>query len=97
MKKDRFTELCMDCYRELYRNATPSANFDELLEKAEVDNDGRKVIDYNSYYLDDEVYHQIVNKYKSKIKSKYEKQVFNFQMYLGCGPRTSKKVCTVVQ
>ncbi len=67
-RRKRLQFLIEECYREMYREATPSADYDKLLEEASTDEWGRKVIDYNSYYLDSEKFEEIANKYKSKLK-----------------------------
>lgn len=87
MKKDKLVEACFDCYRELYKEATPSADFDELVENATIAKDGRKVIDYNAYTLDRNKYQEIVEKHEKKVPVRYRKG-FHFEMWLGCGPKT---------
>jgi hypothetical protein len=91
-RRKRLQFLIEECYREMYRAATPSADYDKLLEEASTDEWGRKVIDYNSYYLDSEKFEEIANKYKSKMKMyKPEEHAFSLAVYLGSTPTSSKK------
>jgi hypothetical protein len=76
-----------DCYRELYRESTPSADFDKLMEEAPINERGQKVIDYMAYSLNKERYDEIVEKYCKKIPPRYRNS-FRFEMYLGCGPKS---------
>lgn len=88
----RLQQLIEDCYRELYRESEPSANFDELIEKAPLDEMGRKIIDYENYYLADEKFKEIAEKYKSKMKmNRYEENSFNLAIYLGATPTSTKQ------
>jgi hypothetical protein len=79
----------MDCYRELYKESTPSADFDELVNNAPINDEGQKMIDFNAYEIDFDKYNEIVEKYIKKIKlTPYEERGFRFEMFLGSGPRT---------
>ena len=82
-------DAVMDCYRELYKKATPSADFDELVANAPLNERGQKVIDFNAYKLDRFTYEDIVEKHikRNKLKN-YEAKSFRIEMYLGCGPTT---------
>ncbi len=63
MKK--LEKALFDCYRQLYKEATPSADFDELMDNAPME-DGKKRIDYMAYSLDRKRYEEIVNEYEKK-------------------------------
>jgi hypothetical protein len=82
----------MDCYKELYKESTPSADFDELVKNATINEQGQKMIDFDAYEIDFDKYHEIVEKYIKKIKlTSYEERGFRFEMFLGCGPRTKTR------
>jgi hypothetical protein len=51
-RQTKLYNLVMDCYRELYREATPSADFDELVKNAPINDEGQKMIDFNAYEID---------------------------------------------
>ncbi len=40
-----------ECYRKLYKASTPSADYDELLKNATINENGQKVIDYNAHEI----------------------------------------------
>ena len=90
-KKKNLNEVVLDIYRELYLNATPSADFDKLMEEAETDEKGRKVIDYMSYYLDIHRYIEIVSRHVEENGLRgMEKSAVEFEAYLGVGPSSAK-------
>lgn len=90
--RKKVAELVMDCYRELYRESTPSADFDKLVEEAPLNDRGEKEIDFMAYYLPFDRYTEISDKYKDMIsdKSPYKKS-FQFEIALGCGPTSAKE------
>ena len=51
-KKKSLKNIVFDIYRELYANSEPKADFDILVENAEIMSDGRKYIPYNDYEID---------------------------------------------
>lgn len=83
----------LHCFRELYAHATPPANFDKLMEEAPVNEEGKKVIDYDSYEIEEEIYNEIVNDSMKlyNIKHKILKNQFLFAVHLGASPRFKKK------
>jgi hypothetical protein len=88
----RLQQIIDDCYRELYQEASPSADFDILMENAPLDEMGRKVIDFNSYYLPSEKFESVVEKHRARMKmEKYEEMRFNFAVYLGPSPTSKEK------
>jgi hypothetical protein len=92
-KRKTLKDIVFDIYRELYKKSTPSADFDELVENAEIGDDGRKIIPYMDYYIDDDEYKSIVDKYISRYKRRGKNftDSIKFNAYLGCGPTSSKK------
>lgn len=83
-----------ECYRRLYKAATPSANFDELLEKAYVDEYGMKHISFNDYEIENEYMTQIMEDVikEYKIRPKLRQQAFRVSIHLGASPKTKIKV-----
>ena len=84
-------DIIMDIYRELYMNATPSADFDKIVENAEVV-DGIKQIPYDEYEIEEEMLeailrkHLTINKVNGRMKS-----AIRFEIMLGCSPKTKRK------
>lgn len=91
MKK--LNSAIMHCYRELYANSEPPANFDKLMKEAPMNEAGQKVIDYMAYSIDEELYVKIVNDAMNlyKIKSPRLRKEFEVAMYLGAGPKFKRK------
>jgi len=82
-----------ECYRLLYANSTPSANFDELVENAEFNERGQKEIDFNAYEIEEEKFFEIVDGVlkTNKIKG-YRAQAFRNSILLGCSPKFKKNI-----
>ena len=93
MKDKNIDEAIMDCYRELYANATPPASFDELLKNATTYGQGQKVIPYNDYEIEEDLFEKIV---KDTIKhykiKKYIRVPFRNTILLGCSPKFIRKI-----
>ena len=77
------------CYRQLFAHSTPSVSFDELVDKAEIDEHGRKHIPFMDYEIDkdiaDEIIAQTIKDFR--IKPKYKQDQFRVSIYLGCSPK----------
>jgi hypothetical protein len=82
----------MECYRRLYKASTPSADFDQLVEEAPVNEQGRKVIDFMAYEIDEPEYTQILEDVikEFKIKPKYRAKALSMSILLGCSPKFKK-------
>lgn len=82
-------DAIMECYRRLYANSTPSADFDQLFEEAEINEFGQKKIDFNSYEIEQKTFEQILNDIvkEYKIKYKWRQQAFKNTITLGVSPK----------
>jgi hypothetical protein len=90
-KKKKLTEIAFDIYRELYANSEPKADFDLLLESAEIMPDGRKNIHYENYEIDGELMDDIVERHLKENKLKpNERQAIKLEIYLGVSPMTKR-------
>jgi len=82
-----------ECYVRLYENSTPKADFNKLLEEADEDENGMKVIDFMSYEIEEDKFNdileQVITEYK--IKPKYKAQAFRNAIYLGASPKFKKE------
>lgn len=89
MKKlNKDDQAIMECYKLLYKESTPSADFEELVENAIINERGQKVIDFNSYEIDEDLYRSIVESIIKKYKFKnYKVQQFKNTIALGCSPK----------
>lgn len=86
---DKESKIVLDIYRRLYKAATPSVDFDELMANAPVNDRGQKEIDFMSYSLDETVFHEILEDEIKKHKRvpKWRKQMIRNTVCLGCSPR----------
>ena len=80
-----------ECYRRLYKASTPSADFDELVKNASINELGEKQIDFNNYeiceYQFSEIMQEVIKEYKIK---KWRHQMFKNTIMLGCSPKFKK-------
>ena len=88
-----FNEICIPIYRQLYAEATPSADFDKLIVSEEVEKDRF----FMKYYLDDsrqlEIIEEHIKKHTKKYKvRKHEKDMIKTTILLGCSPRSVEEV-----
>lgn len=92
-KTDKKNKALHEVFQQAYLRATPSADFDKLLEEAFVDDKGMKHINYDAYVLDniiaDEIIQEIYKKYK--ITNRLDKEFISFNYYLGASPRSTFK------
>jgi hypothetical protein len=94
MKKlNKVEQSIWDCLVELYANSTPPADFNKLVEEAEIDDEGEKVIHFMDYEIERGQMEEIVDKHRSKLlkgsrNKRLHEQTFNFSIYLGCSPKT---------
>jgi hypothetical protein len=78
----------MKVYRELYKSAQPSADFDKLLLSGEACDDEF----YLNYYLPNDKFKQIVDKILKRHKlSPRERRYVEFEIYLGASPTSHKE------
>lgn len=92
MKDKKIDEAMTECYTILYEKATPSADFKKLIDEAETNSFGQKVIDFNSYEIEEDVLDSVIESIIKKYKMKgHYPQMFKNSIYLGCSPRTKFK------
>lgn len=79
----RLGEILYECYVEVYKVATPPADFNKLVESGEAKKDQF----YNRYKLSekrqDNILQAIFKKYRL---TKYEKRKVSEAFYMGCSP-----------
>lgn len=84
----REDEILMEIYRALFRAATPSADFDELLKNAETNEFKQKVIPFLDYEIEEHLYEQIMSDIlKESRVPLYKRKAFRTTVALGCSPR----------
>ena len=91
MKQSKFEKAILNFYIEIYTVATPSVDFNDLVDKAPVNKYGQKEIEFNSYEVDgdlfDKILHETCKKFKLNIR---EKKMFMFEAYLGASPKIER-------
>jgi len=92
MKETKEQKIIWQIYRELYKASTPSANFDLLVENAEINELGQKVILFNDYEISAEDYEEIIERnLKGQRLTKLKQQSIHNTITMGCSPRFSAK------
>ena len=93
MKKDKITQALWDCYRELFANSTPHGDFDKLVESAELNEMGQKVIPFDDYEIDEDLFQKIIAESIKKHKvPRHLHQQFSVAIHLGCSPRFARRL-----
>jgi hypothetical protein len=88
MMEDKDNKAIMECYVKLFKKSTPSADFKELMDNAEINKEGHKVIDFMAYEIKQDLYEEIVDSIIRKYKIKgFKKQQFKTTITLGCSPK----------
>ena len=89
MKSTKKEEQALwECYRRLFKASEPSANFDELVANATINDQGQKVIDFMAHEIDEDVYEQILKDVLKEFKiSKHRSRAFSISIALGCSPK----------
>lgn len=91
-RKNKIDLALHEAYVQAYKLAEPSADFDYLVETAEVMSDGKKNIHFENYFLEDDIAENILTEVAKKYKlSKFMKSQLNIAYYLGCSPASKSK------
>lgn len=92
MKETKEQKIIWQIYRELYANSEPSCDFDWLVNSAEKDKNGRKIIPFNNYEISIEDYNEILERnLKGKRLTKLKQQAIRNSIALGVSPRFKKE------
>lgn len=86
MKTEKLKQKALDIYTEMYAKSEPSADFNKLLENAEINELGQKVINFNDYILDAKIGDEIIRKHCRWLRE-YDKKAIKFNVLLGASPR----------
>lgn len=90
-RAEKIEKLIHDIYKELYLNAQPVGDFDELLKNAVVNDRGEKEIPFLDYEILEDKQNEIIEKHlnlKGGKLSKIEQNQIKFTVLLGCAPKT---------
>jgi hypothetical protein len=84
----KIQDAILECYREMYLASEPSADFDYLMETAELDKEGRMIIKFLDYEIDNIDYDKIIENICTKYKIKGAlKDRFKVHISLGVSPK----------
>ena len=85
-------KIIWQIYKELYKASTPSADFDKLVEEAEINERGEKIIPFNDYEISQKDYIEIVERnLKNQRLTKLKKQAIKNTVALSVSPRFKKE------
>jgi hypothetical protein len=86
-RQNKFDKAVEECYTRMYKEATPSADFKQLMEEAELDSEGRKIIRYMDYTLSMESQDKILEEVcKANKLTERDIDSVSFEVYLGVSP-----------
>ena len=88
MRTDKYLwRICEDIYRQLYKEAEPSADFDELIKSEEVSKENW----FMNYFLEEDREVEIIESLLKKHKcTPVERKKIRMEVYLGCAPSSVK-------
>ena len=86
MTQKKFIELAHTIYRELYANSTPKGDWDEMLKNAKINERGQKIINFDDYEIERELFEQILKKHIKGLRKRTQHEM-SFTIYLGCSPK----------
>jgi hypothetical protein len=82
-------KIMWQIYIDLFKAATPSADFEELVKNSTVNERGQKEINFMDYSISKSDYDCIMgSNLKGKRLTKLSKQMITNSINLGCSPRT---------
>jgi len=85
-------QICLDIYNELYENATPSANFNELKKGKFHKEKGDDPHPYRDYFLEADKQQEILKKHVEKHDlTDVEESKIATEVNLGASPVSSKE------
>jgi len=92
MSRHNWQKIIHDTYVELYKNAEPSVDFDELVKNAVINDRGEKAIPFDNYEMSMASMDSIIDGFQRRHKmNKHDGGMYSAAIYLGCSPKT--KVC----
>jgi len=80
--------ICMNIYRQMFKESNPPADFDELMETGEAQTENF----FMKYYLSQEREAEIIDEICKENKvNKWKKEMIKNTVYLGCSPNSCLK------
>ena len=80
--------ICLEIYKQLYKESEPSADFDDLMRRGITQKDNW----FMDYYLPEERIKEIIDYWCKKHKcNRRERELIEFEIWLGCSPSSVKR------
>ena len=87
----KINKIMTEIYVDLYKSSTPPGNFKELVKNAKLNEQGQKIIPFDEYEIDYDLFQLILDGHVAKTKlSPYIKNKIKTSIYLGCSPKYKK-------
>ena len=88
MNQQKTDKAILDCYTRLYAEADPPADFQRLMDNAELNEQGQKIIPYWAHEIDCDRGAEIIEETAKKHRvPKYLRQAFRNTIMLGVSPK----------
>jgi len=91
-KEEMDQEIMNTLFRKAFAASNPPGDYDEMLEKAELNQFGQKIIPFMDYECSHEKLQEIFDTTMEEYKVPRNKiRAFSFHFWMGCSPRSSVK------
>jgi len=91
-KNNNDEQIMHELYKRAFAASTPPGDFDELMAKAEINENGQRVIPYMDYECPHEVMEKILEDAMVEFKvPKHRISAFSFNFWLGCSPKSAPR------
>jgi hypothetical protein len=85
-------KIIWDIYKDLYKESTPSADFDKLVEEAPINSMGEKDIGFMNHVISESKFDEILDKHlKGSRITKLKQLMIRNTVLLGCSPKFKKE------
>jgi hypothetical protein len=85
-------KIIWDIYKDLYKESTPSADFDKLVEEAPINSMGEKDIGFMNHVISESKFDEILDKHlKGRRITKLKQLMIRNTVLLGCSPKFKKE------
>lgn len=85
-------QIIWDIYRDLYKESTPNADFDKLVEEAPINSIGQKDIGFMNHTISESKFDEILDKHlKCSRITKLKQLMIRNTVLLGCSPKFKKE------
>lgn len=93
MKEQKEQKIIWQIYKEMYAVSSPPADFDKLVNSAEKNELGQRIIHYNDYEISQKDYEEILKRnLVGKRLTKLKQQAIRNSIALGASPIFSQKI-----